>query len=55
MKSKTMSALILAAALLGGTFLLTQSSVDASDISFFVIVFGAISALMVGGGLLRKK
>ncbi|HPE29851.1 MAG TPA: hypothetical protein PLV61_01590 [Parvularculaceae bacterium] len=55
MKIKTLNALVLAAALLGGTFFLSRGSASPSDISFFVITIGAIAALLLGGSLRRKR
>lgn len=55
MKKKTIAALIMAAALLGATYLLSKGDIPSSEITYFVIIFGAISALFVGGRLRRKK
>ncbi|MBL4620428.1 MAG: hypothetical protein JKX88_10075 [Marinicaulis sp.] len=55
MSSKTISALVMAAALLGAAFILSQGETTPPGTDTFLIIVGAIGALFVGGQLRRKK
>ncbi len=55
MSSKTISALVMGAALLGAAFIFSQAETTPPGTDTFLIITGAIGALIVGGQLRRNK
>lgn len=54
MNKKTVAAIVSGVALLGAAYIVTQGGAPSSEDGLFIIILGAISALLVGGALRRR-
>ncbi len=54
MTKKTIGAVISAAALLVAAYFVAQGPAPSAEVGLFIIIVGAISALLIGGPLRRR-